>query len=77
MSCQACKARWADQVKVTQAKKNSEAFPFPMAVARDIPRTGKAATWEVWELKVKLLLLTKPKQGGGGQPEVSVHRRVA
>ena len=64
-------------MKVTQAKKSAETFPFPMAVARDIPRTAKAAAWEVWELKIKLLLLSKPSADEGAQPEVSVEREAA
>lgn len=43
-----------DEVKVTQAKKDLDAFPFPMAVSRAIPRPEAANTWEVWELKVLL-----------------------
>lgn len=44
-------------MKVTQAKKDLDTFPFPMAVSRAIPRPEAANTWEVWELKVILGLM--------------------
>jgi hypothetical protein len=69
VSCQACKSRWPEQIKVTQAKKGAETFPFPMSVSRNIPRPEKAAAWEVWELHVKLVLVAKPK---GATPQMRV-----
>ena len=49
-------------MKVTQAKKDLDTFPFPMSVSRAIPRPDNftAKAWEVWELKPKLILSSKP-----------------
>lgn len=58
------KERWPQEVKVTQAKKDAPGFPFPIAVSRAIPRTPAAKAWEVWELKIKLILHSKPQSPG-------------
>jgi len=69
-SAAACKHKWGGEVKVTQPKQDKPGFPFPMAVHRAIPRTEAAKQWEIWELKVKLVLCGKPSQGGQAEGAV-------
>jgi hypothetical protein len=52
-----------DEVKVTQAKKDAEGFPFPLGISRTIPRTQAANAWEIWEVKIKFSLMSKPVEG--------------
>mmetsp|Transcript_48686 Transcript_48686/g.83116 ORF Transcript_48686/g.83116 Transcript_48686/m.83116 type:complete len:281 (-) Transcript_48686:76-918(-) len=63
-SAAAAKEKWSEEVKVTQAKKDAPGFPYPMAVSRAIPRPEAAKSWEVWELKIKLILQSKPVSPG-------------
>uniref|UniRef100_A0A7S2BL03 Uncharacterized protein n=1 Tax=Octactis speculum TaxID=3111310 RepID=A0A7S2BL03_9STRA len=70
MEVVAAAQKWTGQVKMTQPKKETAGFPWPVTVTREIPRTSKASSWEVWEIKVKLRV--HGKGNPGEVPPVSV-----
>lgn len=63
MAAMGVKEKWPDYVKVTQPKKDTPGFPWPVSVTRAIQRPDKAKAWEVWELTIKLVVEGKGSPG--------------